>query len=100
VYPSPVDLDHEEHVEASHRNRIDGEEVGGQDALGLGTQELAPGRAGAPWRGREAMAAQDRGDAGLGDGDAELLQLADDAQIAPAWILPCQANDQFDGLLG
>jgi hypothetical protein len=45
VHPSPVDLDHEENIEASQRNRVDGEEVSSQDALGLGTQELAPGGA-------------------------------------------------------
>ena len=46
------------------------------------------------------MASQDVGDASLGDGDAELLQLADDAQVAPAGVLPGQADDQVDGLLG
>ncbi len=46
------------------------------------------------------MAAQDGGDAGLGHGDAELSQLADDAQVAPAGVLPGQAHDQLDSLLG
>ena len=100
VHPAPVDLDHEKHGEAPQCDRVDGEEVGGQDALGLGTQELASGGARAPRRGREAMAAQDRGDTGLEDGDAELLELAHDAEVALARVVSCQANDQLDGLLG
>ncbi len=46
------------------------------------------------------MAAKNGGDAGLGDDDAELLELAHDSQVAPAWVLPCQANDQLDRLMG
>jgi hypothetical protein len=42
VHPSTIDLDDEEHVEAPECDRVDGEEVGGQDARGLCTQELAP----------------------------------------------------------
>ena len=100
VHSSSVDLDHEEHVEAAQCDGVDGEEVGGQDAFGLGTEELAPGGARPPRRGREAMAAKNSGDAGLGDGDAELLELTDDAEVAPARVLPCQADDQLDCLFG
>src|ERR1700733_227682 len=46
------------------------------------------------------MAAKDRGDARLRDGDAELLELTHDAEVAPARVLPCQASDQLDCLLG
>src|SRR6202035_4525668 len=63
VHPSSVDLNHEEHVEAAQRDRVDGKEVGSQDAFGLGTQELAPGGARAPRCGREAMAAENGSDA-------------------------------------
>ena len=47
-----------------------------------------------------ARASKDVGHAALRDRDAELLQLADDAQIAPARVLPCQADDQLDRLFG
>jgi hypothetical protein len=46
------------------------------------------------------MAGQGPGDAGFGDGGAELLQLAHDAEVALARILPGAANDQFDRLFG
>ena len=52
VHSSSVDLNHDEHVEAAQRDRVDGEEAGSQDAFGLGTQELTPGGARAPRRGR------------------------------------------------
>jgi hypothetical protein len=100
VHPAPVDLDHEKHVEAPEENRVDGEEVGCQDAFGLGTQELAPGRTEAPWRGWEAMATKNSGDARLRDCDVEFLELAHDAQVAPARTLPRQVDDQFDSPLG
>jgi hypothetical protein len=45
------------------------------------------------------MAAEDSSNARLGDDDAELLELAHDAQVAPAWVLPCQPKDQLDRLL-
>ena len=38
------------------------------------------------------------GDTGLGYCDAELVQLADDSQVAPAGVLPGEAADQLDGL--
>ena len=58
--------------------------------------QVGPARRGA---GRKPMASQDIGDAALGDRDAELLQLADDAQVAPAGVLPGQPDDQLDRLL-
>ena len=46
------------------------------------------------------MAAEHSSDARLGDVDAELLELAQDADVTPARVLPCQANDQLDLLFG
>jgi hypothetical protein len=46
------------------------------------------------------MAAQDRGHTRLGDCDADFLELTRDAEVAPARVLPCQANDQLDCLMG
>ena len=76
VDDAAFDFDHEQHVVAAQQHGVDGEEVGGHDALGLGAEELGPGRTSSPWRGRKPMASQDVGDAALGDRDAELLQLA------------------------
>jgi hypothetical protein len=35
-----MDLDHEQHVVATEQHGVDGEEVGGQDQLRLGMEEL------------------------------------------------------------
>lgn len=40
--------------------------------------------------------AEAHGDASPGDQDAQLLQLTDNAQVAPAGVLTGQADDQFD----
>ena len=56
---------------------------------------VGPERRGRRWK---AVAAQDAGDARLGHGHAQLLQLTDDAQVAPAGVLPRQAHDQLGGL--
>ena len=58
--------------------------------------QVGPARRGA---GGSRWRRKDVGDAGLGDRDAELLQLADDAQVAPAGVLPGQTEDQLDRLL-
>jgi hypothetical protein len=44
--------------------------------------------------------AENGSDTGLGGGDVELVELTDDARVAPARVLPCQAGDQFDSILG
>jgi hypothetical protein len=48
----------------------------------------------------EAVASQDRSDARLRHADAELLQLADDAEIAPPRVLTGQPADQRHRLAG
>jgi hypothetical protein len=83
VHDAPFDLDDEEHVVRPHQHGVDGEEVGGNDALGLGAQELGPGRPSAPWGEAKAVGSKDVGDASLRDAGAERLQFADDPQIAP-----------------
>ncbi|MGO9856962.1 MAG: hypothetical protein ACLPYY_18215 [Acidimicrobiales bacterium] len=42
------------------------------------------------------MTSKDIGEAALGDRDTEFLQLADDAQVAPAGVLTSQTDDQLD----
>jgi hypothetical protein len=100
VHPSSIDLDDEQHVEASKCDRVNREEVSGQNSFGLGTEKLAPGGTRAPRRRRESVSAKDGCDAALGDDQPELLELADDAEIAPTRVLPSQTNDQFDRRVG
>src|SRR6266508_1599244 len=52
-------LDEEEHVHRPKRDRLDSEEVAGQDARGLGPQELGPGGPDPPGDGIQAVAEQD-----------------------------------------
>ena len=40
VHDAALDLDHEEHVVTTEQHAVDGKEVGAQDQLRLGTQEL------------------------------------------------------------
>src|SRR5215470_13209857 len=99
VHDASFDLDDEQHVVAAEEGGVDGEEVGGDDTFGLGTEELVPARSGAARCWRKPMTSQDVGDAALRDCDAEFLQFPDDAEVAPARVLSGQTDDQFDLLL-
>ena len=68
-------------------------------ALGRGAQALGPGRPSAPWGGAKAVGSKDVGDASLRDAGAELPQLADDSQVAPARVLSGEAQARLDGLV-
>ena len=59
VDPSSVDLDEEQHVEASEQHRVDGEEVAGQHGPRLRSQELRPGWARSATSRFDAMPAED-----------------------------------------
>jgi len=50
VHEAATVLDHDEDVEAAEEDGVDVCEVDGEDCVGLGGQELSPGRAG-PLRG-------------------------------------------------
>ncbi len=76
-------LDGEQDVEPLEHHGVDGEEIRRQDALGLGSQELGPGRASTRCWSR-AMAAEDSAHGRRPDPDAELGQLALDTHTAPA----------------
>ena len=100
VHDATLDLDDEEHVVAPEQHRVDTEEVRCQDATCLSAKELGPGRTIAPRCWTKTMTAKHAGDAGLRDADAELLQLTDDAEIAPPRVFPREHADELDGLVG
>jgi hypothetical protein len=52
-------LDEEQYVEALEPDRLDGEEVGGQDLVGVLAEELPPAGLGSKRRRRQAMATED-----------------------------------------
>ena len=84
-YPPAMQFDEEEHVQGLQPDRLDGEQVTGDDRGGLGAHELAPG---VPVRVRTGLDGQDAADARSGDLDADLLELALDSLVAPAVVLP------------
>jgi len=100
MHDAAFHFDDEQHVVVAEQHGVNGEEVGRHDALGLGAEELGPAGSDSTWCWGKPMAAQDVGDAALRDADTELLQLAGDAQVAPAGVLPGQTEDQLDGLPG
>jgi len=91
------DLDHEEDIGAPQRHGVDGEEIGCQYTLGLGTEERPPGRS--PAGGRpETSFGQDLGDRARGQRSARLEQLALDAPVTPPRILPPQTDHHLPRL--
>jgi hypothetical protein len=87
-----ADLDEEQHMEAPEGGAVDTGEVCREDALGLGANELGPGRSG-PLRGRvDPGRSQDRPDGGRGDPVTELCELAVDAPVTPCRVLPREAD--------
>jgi hypothetical protein len=95
-----LQFDREEHVEGVKPGGLHGEEVNGDDPLGLGPEELTPCRARPPWSRSEPVAAQDRPDRGRGDRNAELGQLSFDPQASPARVLPAHPHDEVPNVLG
>src|ERR1035437_8159381 len=100
VHDAALHFDDEQHVAAPQEDRVDGEEVRGHNALGLDGEELGPRWALSPGCRWETVAAQHGRDARRRHADAELLQLADDAEITPPGVLPSQVADQIHGLFG
>jgi hypothetical protein len=73
----------------------------GGKRISLGTEELSPGGSGALGCRVDPGLAEDLPHGGGGDPDPEDKELTVDAAVAPAGILPCQAQDQLaDGADG
>lgn len=90
-----ADLDHEEHLDPTQGHRaVDVEEIAGQHRGGLGTRELPPRRAAAPWRGRDPKPPQYPPHRGCTDPVPEAEQLTLDPLVAPARVLPRHLLDQ------
>ncbi len=67
---------------------------------GVGGKKAAPGERGATWRRRDAVPMQDPANGAGRDLEAELAELALEAEIAPATVLVGQLADQLPVLLG
>jgi hypothetical protein len=93
-----LELNHEKHIELVETDRVHDEEVGGQDALGLGGEELLPGRSTArSWS--EPVASKDPADRARRDADPEPAKLALNADTSPAAVLPAKSDDELDDLI-
>src|SRR6266508_135491 len=79
--------DEEEHVVAAQDDALNREEVAGDDARRLRSEELAPARPCAPRRWPQPCAGEKATDAGRRDIEAKFRQLAADPAMAPARIL-------------
>jgi hypothetical protein len=100
VDDASLHLDHEQHVVATEQHSVDMEEVGGDDALGLGGDELAPSGTLMSWSRWETVTAEDVRDARLRHRDTEFLEFADDPEVVPPGVPPRQATDELRGLFG
>ena len=92
--PPAAELDEHEDVERPEPRGLDGEEVAGDDPVGLRPEELSPGRAAAP-RGRPRSFRSEQGPyRRRAHAVPELAQLALDPDAAPARVLPGEAQDE------
>jgi hypothetical protein len=76
--------------------QVDGEQIQGQNRLGLRAQELRPTRAGTPGRGGDAMPLEDLPDRRGCDRDAEPGQLASDPPVPPMLVAGRHTQHQAD----
>jgi hypothetical protein len=100
VNPATAELDEEQHIQALEPDRVDREEVGGQDLVGVLAEELAPAGPGSEGRRRHAMAAEDSANGLVGAAHAELEQFTLDPTVTPAGVLASQAQDGLAALGG
>jgi hypothetical protein len=99
--PAGTVLDRDQRVDPPEEHGIHMHEVHSQNSLGLGGEELSPGRSRSA-RGRiDTGIMQNLPHGGGGDAMAKSYQFALHPPVSPAGILDCHANhDFFDGHSG
>ena len=93
-----LELDDEQRIELGETDRVHDEEVGSQDALGLGGEEVLPGWPTARSRS-EPVAAKNPADRACRDADPEPAKLALNADTSPAAVLSAESDDELDDLI-
>ena len=93
MYAAVIEFDEKEDVEPTKRDRLEREEVDGENASRLRAEELPPRKAAPLTRRAEIVIAQDLADCGGRNGSAEILELSGDSLIAPAWVLAREAQN-------
>ena len=86
--------DHSQDIGLGAAGQVNAEEVAGQDRLGVGAQELCPGRPGPPRRGVDAVDLEDLPYGRRRDVDSQAGQLAVDPAVSSAGVFPSQPEDQ------
>jgi hypothetical protein len=99
VHPPAGDLHHEQHIQPAQGDRLDAEEVGGQQPGGLRTQERPPARAAAAGRRPDSGTGQDPADGAGADPVAKPQQFALDPTMPPQRVLPSQPEHQIANLV-
>ncbi len=94
VHPPGVDLDDEQDVEPTQQRGVDTGEVGGDDRLCLGADELHPAGPGSIANRVDARCAEDLPDARRGDRVTEADHFAVDTTVSPRRVLPGYPDDQ------
>src|SRR6266536_4925651 len=91
--PARPHRDEEQHVQPPQPDRVDSEEVAGEDRVSLLAQERSPARGAALRCRRYARTGEHVAYQRRGNGDPELAQFTDDPHIAPVAVLPREAQD-------
>jgi hypothetical protein len=92
---SGCERDEEEDVDPLHEDGLDREEVAGDHAPSLRSQEGSPRRARSLWRRLETCLEQHLAHGSSGNRDAETFDFAADPFVSPVWVLAGETKDQF-----
>jgi hypothetical protein len=98
VDATAAELDEEQHIEATKRDRLDGEEVAGEHAGALLAEEVPPARPRTPRRRLKTGREQHASNRARRGAQAELQRFARDSGVAPARILAREAQHQLSHL--
>src|SRR6266545_5756095 len=93
--PPGGERDEEEDIDPLHEDGLDGQEVAGQHARRLRSQERSPRRARSLWCRLEAFIEQHLAYGRRRNQDAETLELTDDPFVAPVRVLGRESHDQL-----
>src|SRR5262245_30997438 len=93
--PPPRERDEEQDVDPLEKCRLDSEEVAGDHARRLDSQEGAPRELRSPWRGPQACLEQHLAHRRRRNANPEALELADDPFVSPVWVLTREPQDQL-----
>jgi hypothetical protein len=89
----------EQDVDSAQRDRVEGEQVGGQQSGGLSAQEAPPSGVGPAWCWAESSGGQDPPNRAGTYAMPETDEFALDPAVAPGRVLPCQAQHQGPDLV-